>query len=512
MNIDCPNNWVETELGNLLDYIQPGPYIVESTNYDDSYATPVLTAGKSFIKGFTNETSGIFKSTPVIIFDDFTTATQLVDFPFKVKSSAMKILAPASCHINIRYFYYLMQTLHVKTDSHKRYWIGIYSKVNVLLPPSNEQGRIVEKIEELFSELDKGVESLKAAKAQLSVYREVLLKQAFEGKLTERWRENNADKLDSPEQLLAQIQEERDARYKELLDYWETEVVLWEQGGKQTKKPLKPKALDDYRPSFSEGEESNLSLPSNWTYTSLSNFLEYVTSGSRGWAKYYSDSGATFIRAQNLKYDYLDLSDIAYVALPEEVEGKRTLTGLGDILITITGANVTKSALVTCDLEEAYVSQHVALCRMINPSLSKFVFKFIVSGVCGRRQLEKSAYGAGKPGLNLENIKELKVPITSTSECNAVTEILDESESIISKLENDIDLNIQRSSLLRQSILKQAFSGTLVSQDPNDEPADQLLKKIAIEKAELEKKVKAKEETEKEAARKARIQAKKVKS
>ena len=168
------------KLGELLEYEQPTAYIVESTDYDDSYSVPVLTAGKSFILGYTNETEGIFDNLPVIIFDDFTTATQYVNFPFKVKSSAMKIL-----HINTdlvlpKYIYYRMQIIQFDHSTHKRYWIQQYSKIKVNIPLLPEQERIVARIEELFSQLDAGVDTLKKTKAQLTVYRQAVLKEAFD--------------------------------------------------------------------------------------------------------------------------------------------------------------------------------------------------------------------------------------------------------------------------------------------------------------------------------------------
>ena len=170
----------EYELGELLPYEQPSAYIVETTDYNDSYKTPVLTAGKSFILGYTNETEGIFDKLPVIIFDDFTTATQYVNFKFKVKSSAMKIL-----NINIelvlpKYIFYRMQIIHIEHSTHKRYWIQQYSKLKVAIPPLPEQERIVDRIEELFSELDKAVETLQTTKQQLAVYRQAVLKEVFE--------------------------------------------------------------------------------------------------------------------------------------------------------------------------------------------------------------------------------------------------------------------------------------------------------------------------------------------
>lgn len=171
--------YTEYELGELLPFEQPTAYIVKSTDYCDAYATPVLTAGKSFILGKTNETDGIFDQLPVIIFDDFTTATQFVNFRFKVKSSAMKIL-----HINTdlvipKYIFYRLQIIQFDHSTHKRYWIQSYSKIKVSIPSLDEQSRIVSRIDELFSELDKAVDTLNTTKEQLAVYRQAVLKDAF---------------------------------------------------------------------------------------------------------------------------------------------------------------------------------------------------------------------------------------------------------------------------------------------------------------------------------------------
>ena len=134
------------KLEEVLDYEQPTEYIVESEEYDDSYRTPVLTPGKSFILGYTKEENGIYNSPlPVIIFDDFTTATKYVDFPFKVKSSAMKILK-AKDNANITFLYYLMQNIVFDSSDHKRYWISQYSKLEIPLPPLSIQEEIVTEI------------------------------------------------------------------------------------------------------------------------------------------------------------------------------------------------------------------------------------------------------------------------------------------------------------------------------------------------------------------------------
>lgn len=171
--------WKTYELGTLLSYEQPTAYIVESTDYNDNYQTPVLTAGKSFIIGYTNETSGIYKSLPVIIFDDFTTSSQYVNFPFKVKSSAMKILSPNTELVLPKFIYYRMQIIQFDHSTHKRYWIQQYSKIKVKIPPIPEQERIICKIEELFSKLDASVAELQTAKEKLKVYRQAVLEESI---------------------------------------------------------------------------------------------------------------------------------------------------------------------------------------------------------------------------------------------------------------------------------------------------------------------------------------------
>lgn len=189
----------EYELGELLYYEQPTPYIVESTDYNDAYETPVLTAGKSFILGYTDEKEGIYDQLPVIIFDDFTTASQYVNFKFKVKSSAMKILTPVTELVLPKYIYYRMQIINFDHSTHKRYWIQQYSKIRVSVPPLPEQERIVSRIEELFSQLDAGVETLKKTKAQLAVYRQAVLKEAFDSIEDQYYQTLNTAILGSPQ-------------------------------------------------------------------------------------------------------------------------------------------------------------------------------------------------------------------------------------------------------------------------------------------------------------------------
>ena len=154
-----PEGWAVCQLDSIISYEQPTPYIVKSTDYDNTYTTPVLTAGKSFIIGHTNETNGIYEKLPCIIFDDFTTDSKLVDFPFKVKSSAMKILQVKEI-INIEYIAMFMSITRLIGDTHKRYWISEYSKIEIPIPPKNEQDRIVKKVRLLLNRLGTITENL----------------------------------------------------------------------------------------------------------------------------------------------------------------------------------------------------------------------------------------------------------------------------------------------------------------------------------------------------------------
>ena len=174
----CPDGVEYKKLGEVLEYEQPTKYIVKSTEYDDSYSIPVLTAGQSFILGYTNEQKGVFdasKDNPVIIFDDFTTSFHWVDFPFKIKSSAMKMLRPKDDSINFKYIHYAMQCIGFVPGEHTRYWISKYSMFTIPVPPLEVQEeivRILDRFDVYAAELQA---ELQARKEQYEYYRNLLL-------------------------------------------------------------------------------------------------------------------------------------------------------------------------------------------------------------------------------------------------------------------------------------------------------------------------------------------------
>lgn len=374
------DKWTEYELGELLSYEQPTPYIVESTDYNDKYDIPVLTAGKSFLLGYTNEEHGIYDILPVIIFDDFTTASQYVNFKFKVKSSAMKILQPNTELVLPKFIYYRMQIIQFDHSTHKRYWIQQYSKIKVFVPSLEVQAKIVTKIEEMLSQLDDGVETLNKTKEQLKVYRQTVLKDAFS--------------------------------------------------------------------SFPEKDK-------------IRNMTSIVTSGSRGWAKYYADEGARFIRITDLTRDKITLKNdsIQRVNLPENAEGKRSKLKENDVLVSIT-ADLGSIALIPKGMEEAYINQHIAMIRFSNSNQGEFMAWYLKSDF-GQKDLLKNKRGGGKLGLGLDDIRDTPVPVVSDSVAMEVVNNIDSKLSVCDSIEQTIDFALQQAEALRQSILKKAFEGEI---------------------------------------------------
>lgn len=170
------------KLEEFISYEQPSKYIVNSDQYDDSFEIPVLTAGKSFILGYTDETNNIFDNLPVIIFDDFTTSVQFVDFPFKVKSSAMKLLKNTE-QADIKYCYYLLKFLQHTPENHKRQWLSATSQNIVELPTIEKQKNIVMKLDKILEVIDNQNKQLE------------LLDEAIKARFVEMFGDNKYEEL-----------------------------------------------------------------------------------------------------------------------------------------------------------------------------------------------------------------------------------------------------------------------------------------------------------------------------
>jgi type I restriction enzyme S subunit len=447
--MDLPSNWTITTFDAILNYEQPTTYIVKSTEYSNTYKTAVLTAGKSFIIGYTNETEGIYsENLPAIIFDDFTSATQYVTFPFKVKSSAMKILQPINNQFNKKYIYYFMQTIKHNVTTHKRYWISDYSKRNIPLPPLPEQHRIVAKIDSLFSELDNGVAFLKTIKTQLTIYRQAVLKWAFEGKLTTEWRK--ANDVENQEIVIKNIMIAREMEIcKEKYKNIEPEFPLYE-------------------------------LPKEWKWVSIgyiSRGVEYGTS-----AKSNKNGKVVVLRMGNIQNGTFIYDDLAYTSNKKEIEKYKL--NESDVLFNRTNSPelVGKTAIYTGSIPSIFAGYLIRL-NQISYIDAKYLNYYLNSP-----HSKKCGNIAKTDGVNQSNINGAKLstypfPLCSKPEQLAIVSAIESRLSVCDKLEQTIDNTLALSASLRQSILKKAFEGRLIPQDPNDEPAEKLLERIKVEKA-----------------------------
>lgn len=199
-------------------------------------------------------------------------------------------------------------------------------------------------------------------------------------------------------------------------------------------------------------------IPALWQAVHLGDICNLITSGSRGWAEFYAKSGPKFLRAQNIRFGRLRLDDLACVNPPAKSEGARTQVKAGDLLIVITGAGVTNPALLDHDLGEAYVSQHVALVRPTSVALSRWLLLCLMAGPSGRDELVERAYGAGKPGLNLDNIRSLNTPIPPLDEQHRIVAKVDELIDLCGQLESQLTTTQTDSHRLLEAVLQAALS------------------------------------------------------
>jgi type I restriction enzyme S subunit len=346
------------------------------------------------------------------------------------------------------------------------------------LPPLSEQHRIVAKIEALFSELDKGIESFKTAREQLKIYRQALLKHAFSGKLTEQWRAGNADKLESAETLLQRIQSERHHRYQQQLKDWEAT-------GKPGSRPKSPKTLP---PLMGEELAELPQLPTGWVWSRLEELSENVTDGDHQ-APPQTKTGIPFITISDINNQKIDFSETRHVSVEYYKNlSKSRKPEVGDILYTVTGS-FGIPCLINFEREFCF-QRHIGLIRPCKLIYTKYLYYCLASQHI-YNQAVNVATGTAQKTVPLGGLRLFKIPLASTKEQEKIVFHLEECLSETDQLDQTITTALQQAEALRQSILKKAFSGQLVPQDPSDEPASVLLERIRLEKAALSVKPKS---------------------
>jgi type I restriction enzyme S subunit len=334
----------------------------------------------------------------------------------------------------------------------------------------------VAKIEELFSELDNGIAALKTAREQLKVYRQAVLKNAFEGKLTAQWRKDNADKLESPEQLLARIQTERETRYQQQLDEWKQAVKHWETNGQQGKKPTRPAKLKQ----LETVTDADFEKPMNWSIAELAGVSYESILGKMLDKQKNSGLERPYLGNINVRWGQFDLSELKMMKI-EDSEVERYSLKIGDLVIC-EGGEPGRCAIWMGDNEdEMFIQKALHRVRFTPSYLPKFAF-FYLSYAVPLERVAKHFTGTTIKHLTGAGLAKVQLPICSVREQEEIISLIEAKLSEVDALDTELKVQLAKAETLRQSILKKAFSGQLVPQDPNDEPASELLARIQAEK------------------------------
>ncbi len=398
-------------------------------------------------------------------------------------NQGFKSIVPYGELFNEYIYYYFQATKHIAEEratgtTFKELSGSAFKALPIPVAPVNEQRRIVEKIEALFDEIDKGVESLRAAKSTLDLYRKSLLKSAFEGRLTADWRAQNPDKLEDPEALLSRIRKEREHRHQAALEEWGKASAKWKQDGEKGKKPTKPK-----KPRALPVKADNIGI-TGWTRVPLGLVIDNPIYGTSKKCDY--DAGAKgVLRIPNLGTKYIDSSDLKSADFDKTEIEKYSLIK-GDVLTIRSNGSLSivgKPAIVRNRDTDFLFAGYLIRLRPIAALLVPMNLVYLMTEPSIRAQIDAKAKStSGVNNISAQELQELQAPICSLNEQAEIVRILDERLGAAETLKIELNKSLEYADALRQSILKDAFSGKLVPQDPNDEPAAALLQRILANK------------------------------
>lgn len=466
MAFTLPDSWRWLPATYPALIIPEGDRKVQTKDVLGSGLYPVVDQGKVFIRGYCNDHAKVIHpESPIILFGDHTRQTKLIDFSFVVGADGVKLLQPIG--LAFTYYFLVIDWLPLESRGYGRHF-KLLKESWIPLPPLAEQHRIVAKVDELMGLCDAleaartereakrnrlaaaslarlntpdpetfyddarfaldALSALTARPDQIKQLRQTILNLAVRGKLVPQ------DPTDEPaETLLKRISEERADR-------------------------VRIGAIPKLKATNRDVARLSSGLPVGWSPIALGDVCDLVTSGSRGWGEYYAESGPRFVRAQNVRFGRMRLDDLACVQPPSNSEGARTQLYRNDLLIVITGAGVTNPALLEVDLGEAYVSQHVGLVRSSYAGLSQWLLLCLMADAGGRGELLECAYGAGKPGLNLDNIRSLSVPLPPLTEQHRIVTKVDELMALCDLLETSLTSANETRKRLLDTLLTEALA------------------------------------------------------
>ena len=485
---DLPSNWTLEPLGNacaILDFkripINSKERHERKRGKTDSELFPYYgaTGQVDVIDGYLLEGEHILLGEDGAPFlDPFRDKAYIVDGKFWVNNHAHILKAYGSNRYLSHYLNALRYEDHVSGTTRPKLTKGALTSIPVALPPLKEQHRIVERIEILFDEIDRGVESLHNAKRAIGLYRQSLLKSAFEGRLTADWRAQNPDKLETPEALLARVREQRQDCYKATLRDWERTLSKWREEGGKGKRPAKPK-----RPRAVPAKPIDDAIR-GWTTVPLGLVVVdpiYGTPKKCG----YGTGARGVLRIPNIGSGRIDPTDLKSADF-DETESARFSLQEGDVLTVRSNGSLSivgKPAMVLQQHTHYLFAGYLIRLRPIAQSLVPKYLVYMLMEPQVRVQIETKAKStSGVNNISAKELQELNAPLCSPEEQAEIVRILDARLEATGILDSEIDTNLARAEALRQSILKKAFAGQLIPQDPTDELASALLARIRVER------------------------------
>lgn len=487
-------DWEEVLYKDAVYKISTTKQKLKQKEYSQFGEFPIVDQGQEEIGGYSDDKDRILDcKLPVVVFGDHTKCVKLINFKFIPGADGTKVLEPKQ-GIEPKYISALTHVLvhKIKDKGYARHYQHI-EKENLPLAPLPEQRTIVAKIEALFSDLDKGIADHKKAQDQLKVYRQAVLKKAFEGELTKEWREQQQD-LPTADELLEQIKEERQKHYEQQLENWKQAVKAWEENDNEGKKPRKPKFLKELEEFTDEDLFELHELDSYWNWVKVDKLCQYDQNamkagpfGSSLKKAFYTESGyKIYGQEQVISGDYKFGN---YYVNNEKYQSLiNCAVKPHDVLISLVGT-VGKVLILPEDCEAGLINP-----RLVKFSLNDFYseqfFKYFFESGFIKSIYKLKNHGTTMDVLNLGIIKELPFPLCSKKEQHQIVQEIESRLSVCDKVEESITESLEKAKALRQSVLKKAFEGTLLSEEeiaackaaPDYEPASVLLEKIKAEK------------------------------
>jgi type I restriction enzyme S subunit len=436
---------------------------------------PVVDQGEGLIGGYTDDHDKLFLgNTPIIVFGDHTRRFKFVDFPFAVGADGVKLIS-ASPAWEAKCLWFFLQALKFEDRGYSRHF-QFLRNASLPLPPLNEQRRIVDTLEELSSDIDAGVAALERVQAKLAQYRAAVLKAAVEGALTADWRKKHRE-VEPASALLARILAERRRRWEQ------DQLRKFKQAGKEPPKDWKAK----YKEPVAPDTTTLLPLPEGWCWATLDQLAWACGYGTSVKCR-EANTGLAVLRIPNIIRGKLELENLKYAPV-EYSEDAEELVKAGDLLVVRTNGSrnlIGRGAVLRDNLKAklSFASYLIRLRLIPMAGLLSWV-SLAWDGFHVRRWIEShAATSAGQYNISLGILQTLAVPLPPLAEQEAIVESVEDQLSVVEHLEADVAAKLKSAQALRQAILRQAFTGRLVPQDPNDEPASELLKRIDAERKE----------------------------